>query len=53
MNEHGAKPEIAKFDSNAGEANFIAKKISELRAKSGEHVEVAILTRTNAQLDIF
>ena len=53
MNEHGAKPEIAKFDSNAGEASFIAKKISELRAKSGEHVEVAILTRTNAQLDIF
>ena len=53
MNEHGAKPEIAKFDSNAGEANFIAKKISELRAKAGEHVEVAILTRTNAQLDIF
>jgi DNA helicase-2/ATP-dependent DNA helicase PcrA len=53
MNEHGAKPEIAKFDSNAGEANYIAKKISELRAKSGEHVEVAILTRTNAQLDIF
>ena len=53
MNEHGAKPEIAKFDSNAGEANYIAKKISELRAKAGEHVEVAILTRTNAQLDIF
>jgi DNA helicase-2/ATP-dependent DNA helicase PcrA len=53
MNEHGAKPEIAKFDSNASEANFIAKKIAELRAKSGDRVEVAILTRTNAQLDIF
>jgi DNA helicase-2/ATP-dependent DNA helicase PcrA len=53
MNEHGAKPEIAKFDSSAGEANYITKKISELRTKAGEHVEVAILTRTNAQLDIF
>ena len=53
MNEHGAKPEIAKFESNAGEASFIAKKIAELRAQAGEHVEVAILTRTNSQLDIF
>jgi DNA helicase-2/ATP-dependent DNA helicase PcrA len=53
MNEHGAKPEIAKFDSNVSEANFIAKKIAELRVKSGDRIEVAILTRTNAQLDIF
>jgi DNA helicase-2/ATP-dependent DNA helicase PcrA len=53
MNEHGAKPEIAKFESNAGEASSIAKKIAELRARAGEHVEVAILTRTNSQLDIF
>ena len=53
MNEHGAKPEIAKFESSAGEANAIAKKISELRAKAGEHLDVAILTRTNSQLDIF
>jgi DNA helicase-2/ATP-dependent DNA helicase PcrA len=53
MNEHGAKPEIAKFESNAGEASFIAKKIAELRAQAGEHIEVAILTRTNSQLDIF
>ena len=53
MNEHGAKPEVAKFDSNAGEAVHVTKKIAELRAKAGEHVEVAILTRTNSQLDIF
>ena len=53
MNSHGAKPEIAKFESNASEANFIVNKIAELRVKAGDSAEIAILTRTNSQLDIF
>ena len=53
MNSHGAKPEIAKFESNASEANFIVNKIAELRVKAGDSAEIAILTRTNLQLDIF
>ena len=53
MNSHGAKPEIAKFESNASEANFIVNKIAELRVKAGYSAEIAILTRTNSQLDIF
>lgn len=53
MNGHGAKPEIAKFESNVSEAKFIINKIAELRAKAGDSTEIAILTRTNSQLDIF
>jgi len=53
MNGHGAKPEIAKFESNVSEAKFIINKIAELRAKGGDSTEIAILTRTNSQLDIF
>ena len=53
MNSHGAKPEIAKFESNASDANFIVNKIAELRVKAGDSAEIAILTRTNSQLDIF
>ena len=53
MNSHGAKPVVAKFESSAGEASAVAKAISELRAKAGEHLDIAILTRTNSQLDIF
>jgi DNA helicase II / ATP-dependent DNA helicase PcrA len=52
MNDHGAKPQISKFESAALEASAIAKKIVELRARTGDHIEVAILTRTNSQLDI-
>ena len=36
MNGHGAKPEIAKFESNVSEAKFIINKIAELRAKAGD-----------------
>lgn len=53
MNGHGAKPEIAKFESNVSEAKFIINKIADLRAKAGDSTEIAILTRTNSQLDIF
>jgi DNA helicase-2/ATP-dependent DNA helicase PcrA len=53
MNVSGAKPEVVGFDSNVAEAKEIVKKIAAIRAEHGERVEVAILTRTNNQLDAF
>jgi len=53
MNEHGAKPIVSKFDSAVSEAKAVVAKIAELKAKNPGHVEVAILTRTNSQLDAF
>ncbi|MCX6450817.1 MAG: ATP-dependent helicase [Actinobacteria bacterium] len=53
MNEHGVKPEVVRFDSNNAEAKDVVSKIAAIRAEHGEKVEVAILTRTNNQLDAF
>jgi DNA helicase-2/ATP-dependent DNA helicase PcrA len=55
MNDHGAEPLVRKFDSSAAEAKAIVFKINELvAADSGmEFSDVAILARTNSQLDAF
>ena len=55
MNEHGAEPLVRKFDSSAAEAKAIVFKINELVANDSgmEFSDIAILARTNSQLDAF
>jgi len=55
MNDHGAEPLVRKFDSSAAEAKAIVFKINELVATDSgmEFSDVAILARTNSQLDAF
>jgi len=55
MNDHGAEPLVRKFDSSAAEAKAIVFKINELVANDSgmEFSDVAILARTNSQLDAF
>jgi len=50
MNTHGAKFELDAFTTAAGEAHKVSERISQLDLKN---VSVAILARTNQQLDIF
>jgi len=57
MNDHGAEPLVRKFESSAAEAKAIVFKIQELVANSStgamEYSDIAILARTNSQLDAF
>jgi DNA helicase-2/ATP-dependent DNA helicase PcrA len=50
MNTHGANFELQLFTSSAGEAAHVGKRITELDLRD---TSVAILARTNQQLDIF
>ena len=50
MNTHGANFELNAFTTAAGEAHKVSERISQLDLKN---VSVAILARTNQQLDIF
>ena len=68
MNDHGAEPLVRKFESASAEAKAIVFKIQELFGKAGptspaapaqadasgmEFSDIAILARTNSQLDAF
>jgi DNA helicase-2/ATP-dependent DNA helicase PcrA len=55
MNDHGAEPLVRKFESSAAEAKAIIFKIQELFGSGSdmEYSDVAILARTNSQLDAF
>ena len=69
MNDHGAEPLVRKFESASAEAKAIVFKIQELFGKAGteagpaapaqahasgmEFSDIAILARTNSQLDTF
>jgi DNA helicase-2/ATP-dependent DNA helicase PcrA len=53
MNEHGAKPEIKSYESAVNEAKEVVNQIKKLRGELGSEVEIAVLTRTNNQLDHF
>ena len=67
MNDHGAEPLVRKFESSAAEAKAIVFKIQELvgrksanspesaisSASAMEYSDIAILARTNSQLDAF
>ena len=53
MNEHGAKPEIKRYPNAAAEAKEVVKSIAQLRGELGDRIEIAVLTRTNNQLDHF
>jgi DNA helicase II / ATP-dependent DNA helicase PcrA len=55
MNDHGAEPLVRKFESSAAEAKAIVFKIQELVGRAGamEYSDIAILARTNSQLDAF
>ena len=54
MNISGAKPEISHFESAQHEARAVVEKIQGLISASPASMpEIAILTRTNAQLDAF
>ena len=68
MNDHGAEPLVRKFESASAEAKAIVFKIQELFGKVGpaapaapaqaqssgmEFSDIAILARTNSQLDAF
>jgi len=67
MNDHGAEPLVRKFDSSAAEAKAIVFKIQELvgrtdsnlsdiaisSEKAMKYSDIAILARTNSQLDAF
>jgi DNA helicase II / ATP-dependent DNA helicase PcrA len=53
MNDHGAKPEIKGYENAVSEAKEVVGQIKKLRSEFGSEVEVAVLTRTNNQLDHF
>lgn len=53
MNEHGAKPEIKGYENAVIEAKEVISQIKKLRSELGSEVEIAVLTRTNNQLDHF
>jgi DNA helicase-2/ATP-dependent DNA helicase PcrA len=56
MNESGAKPAITAFDSNKNEVSQVSERIKALLNESGDLrrlSEIAILARTNSQLDSF
>ena len=53
MNTSGAKPSVSGFNSAQLEAKTIAQSIRDLINQGPEMPEIAILTRTNSQLELF
>jgi len=53
INRHGDKPQAISFASSEKEAQGVAELIKQDLANGFASHEIAVLTRTNAQLDIF
>ena len=50
-NEHGDKPMVNGFNTSADEISYVVGEVSKEIAKGTDSSEIAILARTNAQLD--
>ena len=50
-NEHGDKPMVNGFNTSADEISYVVDEVAKEIAKGTDSSEIAILARTNAQLD--
>ena len=50
-NEHGDKPMVNGFNTSADEISYVVEEVAKEIAKGTDSSEIAILARTNAQLD--
>ena len=50
-NEHGDKPMVNGFNTSADEISYVVGEVAKEIAKGADSSEIAILARTNAQLD--
>jgi DNA helicase-2/ATP-dependent DNA helicase PcrA len=50
-NEHGDKPMVNGFNTSADEISYVVGEVAKEMAKGTDSSEIAILARTNAQLD--
>jgi len=50
-NEHGDKPMVNGFNTSADEISYVVGEVAKETAKGTDTSEIAILARTNAQLD--
>jgi DNA helicase-2/ATP-dependent DNA helicase PcrA len=50
-NEHGDKPMVNGFNTSADEISYVVSEVAKEIAKGADSSEIAILARTNAQLD--
>ena len=53
INEHGARPELTEFKTDGQEAVGITNQITELISTGIAPESIAVLARTNAQLNLF
>ena len=53
INEHGARPELTEFKTDGQEAVGITNQITELISTGIPPESIAVLARTNAQLNLF